>query len=42
MCVCWWGGCCQGDRGGGCHGNKETPRVRDGGMKKGWNGCDSH
>lgn len=35
------GGRCQGDMGGGCHGNKETLRDRDGGIGKGWTGCDS-
>lgn len=32
---------CQGDMGGGCLGNKETLRVRDGGIVEGWTGCDS-
>lgn len=35
------GGRCQGDMGGGCHRNKETLRDRDGGIEKGWTGCDS-
>lgn len=32
---------CQGDMGGGYRGNKETLRVRDGGIEKGRTGCDS-
>lgn len=34
------GGRCQGDRRGGCRRNKETLRVRAGGMETGWTGCD--